>query len=138
MSLGLIFALALTAFTADAAFAQSTYPSRPIKFIAPFPPGGSSDVLCRILGEKLADGIGQPVTVENRPGASANIGHEYAAKQPADGYTILLSNSSTLVTNRYLYKRLPFDPPADFSPVSMVASAGQVLVVHPSVPATSV
>ena len=138
INLRLIFALALSAFTADAAFAQSTYPNRPIKFIAPFPPGGSSDVLCRILGEKLADGLGQPVTVENRPGASANIGHEYAAKQPADGYPILLSNSSTLVTNRYLYTRLPFDPTADFSPVSMVASAGQVLVLHPSVPATSV
>jgi len=122
---------------AGSAYAQ-TYPSRPIKFVAPFPPGGSSDVLCRLLGAKLAEGLGQPVAVENRPGASANIGHEYAAKQPPDGYTIVITSSSTLVNNRYLYKHLPFDAIADFSPISMVASAGQVLVVHPSVPATSV
>ena len=131
-------ALALVALFATEALGQSVYPSRPIKFIAPFPPGGSSDVLCRLLGQKLAEGLGQPVAVENRPGASANIGHEYAAKQPADGYTILISSSSTLVNNTHLYKRLSYDPIADFSPVSMVASAGQVLVVHPSVPAASV
>jgi tripartite-type tricarboxylate transporter receptor subunit TctC len=122
---------------ASTAHAQG-YPSRPIKFVAPFPPGGSSDVLCRLLGAKLAEGLGQPVAVENRPGAAASIGHEYAAKQPPDGYTIVISSSSTLVNNRYLYKHLAFDAFADFSPISMVASAGQVLVVHPSVPAASV
>jgi tripartite-type tricarboxylate transporter receptor subunit TctC len=132
------FAAALAALAVGAAHAQSAYPSRPIRFIAPFPPGGSSDVLCRLLGFKLAESLGQPVTVENRPGAGANIGHEYAAKQPADGYTILISSSSTLATNPHLYKHLGFDPVGDFSPISMVASAGQVLVVHPSVPATSV
>src|SRR5215475_11356281 len=115
MSLRLIFALALSAFTADVAFAQSAYPSRPIKFIAPFPPSGSSDVLYRLLGQKLAERLGQPVTVENRPGATANIGHKYATKQPADDYTIVISNSSTLVNNRYLYKHLPFDGIGDFS-----------------------
>jgi len=132
----LLAVLLLFAFAVPA-HAQ-TYPSRPIKFVAPFPPGGSSDVLCRLLGAKLAEGLGQPVAVENRPGASANIGHEYAAKQPPDGYTIVITSSSTLVNNRYLYKRLPFDALSDFSPISMIASAGQVLVVHPSVPATSV
>jgi tripartite-type tricarboxylate transporter receptor subunit TctC len=132
----LLAVLLLFAFAASA-HAQ-TYPSRPIKFVAPFPPGGSSDVLCRLLGAKLAEGLGQPVTVENRPGASANIGHEYAAKQAPDGYTIVITSSSTLVNNRYLYKHLPFDALSDFSPISMIASAGQVLVVHPSVPATSV
>jgi tripartite-type tricarboxylate transporter receptor subunit TctC len=131
-----LFTLALVA-AASAGHAQS-YPSRPIKFIAPFPPGGSSDVLCRLLGAKLAEGLGQPVAVENRPGAAANIGHEYAAKQPPDGYTIVISSSSTLVNNRYLYKHLAFDATTDFSPISMVASAGQVLVVHPQVPAKSV
>jgi len=118
--------------------AQSAYPSRPIRFIAPFPPGGSSDVLCRLLGAKLGEGLGQVVTVENRPGAGGNIGHEFAAKQPPDGYTILISSSSTLATNPHLYKRLGFDPVGDFAPISMVASAGQVLVVHPAVPAKSV
>jgi len=118
--------------------AAAQYPSRPIKFIAPFPPGGSSDVLCRLLGAKLAEGLGQPVAVENRPGAAASIGHEYAAKQPPDGYTIVISSSSTLVNNLYLYKHHAFDVFTDFSPISMIASAGQVLVVHPSVPAKSV
>ncbi|HMH17048.1 MAG TPA: tripartite tricarboxylate transporter substrate binding protein [Burkholderiales bacterium] len=138
IALRLTFAAAFAVLAFGAAHAQSTYPSRPIRFIAPFPPGGSSDVLCRLLGFKLAESLGQPVTVENRPGAGANIGHEYAAKQPADGYTILISSSSTLATNPHLYKHLGFDPVGDFSPISMVASAGQVLVVHPSVPAASV
>jgi tripartite-type tricarboxylate transporter receptor subunit TctC len=114
------------------------YPSKPIRFIAPFPPGGSSDVLCRLLGQKLSESLAQPVLVENRAGASGNIGHEYAAKQPADGYTLVLSNNAALAINPHLFKRMGFDPQGDFAPVSMVASAGQVLVVHPSVPATSV
>jgi tripartite-type tricarboxylate transporter receptor subunit TctC len=118
--------------------AQSAYPSKPIRFIAPFPPGGSSDVLCRMLGQKLSELGGQPVVVENRAGASGNIGHEYAARQPADGYTLVLSNNAALAINPHLFKRLGFDPHGDFAPVAMVASAGQVLVVHPSVPAASV
>ena len=120
-----------------AALAQP-YPSKPIRFIAPFPPGGSSDVLCRLLGQKLSETLAQPVLVENRAGASGNIGHEFAAKQPADGYTLVLSNNAALAINPHLFKRLGFDPQGDFAPVSMVASAGQVLVVHPSVPVTSV
>ncbi len=113
-------------------------PSRPIRFIAPFPPGGATDTLCRLLAQKLSDSLGQPVTVDNRPGASGNIGHELAMKTAPDGYTLLLTNSSTLTTNPHLFKRLPFDPLADFMPISLVATAGQVLVVHPSVPASSV
>src|SRR5258706_5079849 len=134
----LFVALLACAVLVGAAHAQSPYPSRPIRFIAPFPPGGSTDVLCRLLGSKLAEGLGQPVTVDNRPGASGNIGHEAAAKAAADGYTILISSSSTLVNNVHLFKSLRYDPLGDFTPVSMVASAGQVLVVHPSVPAKSV
>ena len=121
---------------ASAALAQ--YPAKSIRFIAPFPPGGSSDVLCRLLGQKLADSLGQAVVIENRAGASGNIGHEFAAKQPADGYTLVLSNNAALSINPHLFKRLGFDPDGDFAPITMVASAGQVLVVHPSVPATSV
>ena len=132
--LRLVLAAALLA--AGGALAQ--YPAKPIRFIAPFPPGGSSDVLCRILGQKLSELTGQPVVVENRAGASGNIGHEFAAKQPADGYTLVLTNNSALAINPHLFKRLGFDPQNDFAPVTMVASAGQVLVVHPSVPATSV
>jgi tripartite-type tricarboxylate transporter receptor subunit TctC len=130
--------LCLVAALVSATGAAQGYPTRPIRFIAPFPPGGSSDVLCRLLGQKLTERLGQPVAVENRPGAGGNIGHEFAAKQAPDGYTILISSSSTLATNPHLYKHLGFDPIADFAPISMVASAGQVLVVNPSVPAKSV
>jgi tripartite-type tricarboxylate transporter receptor subunit TctC len=106
--------------------------------ISPFPPGGASDALARLVASKLGEGLGQTVTVDNRAGASGNIGHEAAAKSQPDGYTLVLSNSSSVVTNPHLFKKLPFDPLNDFAPISMVASAGQVLVVHPSVPATTI
>ena len=133
-----VLRLVLAAALLAAGGAAAQYPAKPIRFIAPFPPGGSSDVLCRILGQKLSELTGQPVVVENRAGASGNIGHEFAAKQPADGYTLVLSNNSALAINPHLFKRMGFDPQSDFAPVTMVASAGQVLVVHPSVPAHSV
>jgi len=128
----LVAALGLSC--AAPALAQAPYPNRPLKLITPFPPGGSSDVLSRLLAQKLTETLGQPVAVDNRPGAGGNIGHELAAKAAPDGYTLLLSNSSTVVTNPFLYKRLGFDPITDFAYISMVATAGQVLVVHPSVP----
>ena len=118
-------------------YSQAAYPNRPIKLITPFPPGGSSDVLARLIATKLGEGLGQTVTVDNRAGASGNIGHEAAAKSLPDGYTLLLSNSTTAVTNPHLFKKLPFDPVNDFAAISMVGSAGQVLVVHPSVPVTT-
>ncbi len=131
--IGSLFLVSLTS-----TFAQSNYPNRPVKLIAPFPPGGTSDVLARILGQKLTESLGQPVTVENRPGASGNIGHDLAAKSPPDGYTILLTNSSTVVNNPFLYKQMPFDFYKDFTPISMVAIAGQVIVVNPNVPAKTI
>jgi len=118
-------------------WAQSAYPNKPIKLIAPFPPGGTSDVLARLIAMKLSEGLGQTITVDNRAGGSGNIGHEAAAKSLPDGYTLLLSNSSTVVTNPFMFKKLPFDPIEDFSAIALVASAGQVLVVHPSVPVTT-
>ena len=120
------------------ASAQDAYPSKPMRFIAPFPPGGTTDVLSRILAQKLSDSLGRQVVVDNRAGAGGNIGHEIAAKTAADGYTLLMSSNAALVTNPHLYKRLGFDPLNDFSPISVVAKAGPVLVVHPSVPARSV
>ena len=134
--LGIFSILSITAVSI--AYAQPTYPNRPIKFIAPFPPGGTSDVLGRIMAQKLSDALGQSVIVENRPGASGNIGHDIAAKSAPDGYTLLLSNSSTVVNNPHLFKQMSFDWYKDFSPISMVAIAGLVLVVHPSVPVKSV
>src|SRR3954471_17991100 len=89
----------LLCLAAALAQAQGAYPSKPIRFIAPFPPGGSSDVLCRVLGQKLSEFTGQPVVIENKAGASGNIGHELAAKQPADGYTLVLTNNSALAIN---------------------------------------
>lgn len=118
--------------------AQGAYPNRPIKLIAPFPPAGTSDVLSRIIARKLSEVLGQPVTVENKPGASANIGHDFVAKSSPDGYTLIISNSSVFVSNPYLFKRMPFDPFTDFESMGLVASAGQVLIVHPSVPARTV
>ena len=119
------------------AFAQA-YPSKPVRLIAPFPPGGTSDVLSRLLAQRLSDALGRQVVVENRPGAGSNLGHELAAKAPADGYTMLLSSNTALAANRHLYKRLGFDPDQDFVPISIVARSGPVLIVHPSVPAKSV
>jgi tripartite-type tricarboxylate transporter receptor subunit TctC len=132
------FLAAVLLFASHVAFAQGSYPAKPVRFIAPFPPGGATDTLCRMLAQNLSESLGQPVSVDNRPGASGNIGHEIAMKTAPDGYTLLLTNSSTLTTNPHLFRKLPFDPLADFTPVSIVASAGQVLVVHPSVPAASV
>lgn len=136
--LGTLFVGIVGVIGATSALAQGAYPNKPIKFVAPFPPGGASDAITRLISLKLADALAQPVTVENRGGAAGNIGTEYAAKQPADGYTLLLGNSATFATNPNLYKRLPFDPIADFAPVTLVATAGSILVVHPSVPVNNV
>lgn len=136
--LGTLIIAVASVLGASGVLAQASYPNKPIKFIAPFPPGGASDVITRLISQKLAESLGQPVTVENRSGAAGNIGTEFAARQPADGYTLLLGNSATFATNPNLYKRLPFDPITDFAPVTLVATAGSILVVHPSVPVNNV
>ena len=120
------------------AFAQDGYPVKPVRFIVPYPPGGSSDVLARVIAQKLTETLGRQVIVENRPGATGNIGHELAAKAPPDGYTILLTTKSQMVNNPYLFKKLSFDPLTDFSLLTLIAHAGHVLVVHPAVPARTV
>ena len=136
-------ALALAAFGlacthAPAARAQDAYPGKAIKFIAPYPPGGTTDVLARVLAQKLGEALGQPLAVENRPGAGGNIGQEFAAKSAPDGYTLVLTANPALNTNAHLYKRLGYDPFNDYAPISMVATAGSVLVVHPSLPAKNI
>ena len=137
-SLGFWAAASGLALGVSLAYAQEAYPTKPIRFIAPFPPGGTTDVLSRILAQKLTDSLGRQVLVDNRAGAAGNIGHEVAAKTAPDGYTLLMSSNVALVTNPHLYKRLGFDPLNDFAPVSVVGKAGNVLVVHPSVPAHNV
>ena len=117
---------------------QEAYPTKPIRFIAPFPPGGTSDIVARIAAQKLGDALGKQVLVDNRGGASGTIGYELGAKAPPDGYTLLLTSMGGLVTNQFLYRKLPFDPLKDYAHISQLATAGQILVVHPSVQAQSV
>jgi tripartite-type tricarboxylate transporter receptor subunit TctC len=114
------------------------YPTKPIRFIAPFPPGGTSDIIARVAAQKLSDALGKQVIVDNRGGATGTIGYDLAAKSPADGYTLLLCSMGGLVTNQFLFKRLPYDPARDFAFISQLATAGQVLVVNPGVQAKSV
>ncbi len=104
----------------------------------PFPPGGISDVVARIVAQKLTEGVGRQVIVENRGSAWGTIAGDLAAKSPADGHTMLLTSMGGLVTNRFLSKRLPFDPDNDFAFISMLATAGQVLVAHPALVARTV
>ncbi|MGE5525441.1 MAG: Bug family tripartite tricarboxylate transporter substrate binding protein, partial [Rhodospirillaceae bacterium] len=115
-----------------------TYPARPVRLIVPFAPGGGSDLVGRMLAQKLSVALGQQVVVDNRGGAGGRIGTELAAKSPADGYTLLLATSSVMVTAPALYSRLPFDMPKSFSPISLLATTAYALVVHPSVPARTV
>jgi tripartite-type tricarboxylate transporter receptor subunit TctC len=110
------------------------YPVKPIRFILPFPPGGGTDILGRLLSERLAARLGQPVVIENRGGAGGNVGAEAAAKSAPDGYTIVLVAPS-LAISPSLYSKLAYDPVKDFSPVSLVATVPNVMVTHPSVPA---
>jgi len=119
--------------TALSAAAQ-TYPAKPVRLILPFPAGGPTDFLGRLLGQKLAEQLGQPVVPENRPGAAGNVGAEFAAKQPPDGYTIVLA-ANTLAISRSLYRKLGYDVERDLAPVSLVAQIPNVFLVHPSVPA---
>jgi tripartite-type tricarboxylate transporter receptor subunit TctC len=122
---------------AAAASAQS-YPNRPIRIIVPAPPGGTTDALARIVGQKLTESWGQAVVIDNRAGASGIIAAELTAKAPADGYTLLLATSTTLATNTVMHSKLPYNPKKDFSPVSVLVTGPNLLVVHPSVPAKSV
>jgi tripartite-type tricarboxylate transporter receptor subunit TctC len=106
------------------------YPNRSIRIIVPFPAGGPSDVLARIIGQKMTEDWGQPVVIENRPGANTVIGAQAVAKAPADGYTLLMAIDSTLTMNQYLYRNLPYDPIADFAPITLVAKTMQLLIVN--------
>jgi tripartite-type tricarboxylate transporter receptor subunit TctC len=121
---------------AGGALAQDTYPSKPVRFILPFPPGGGTDILGRIISERLAAQLGQPVVIENRGGAGGNVGAEVAAKSAPDGYTIVLVAPS-LAISPSLYSKLGYDPVKDFAPVSLVATVPNVMITHPSVPANT-
>ena len=133
MSRALLAALLLFA---SHAMAQS-YPSRPVKIVVPATPGGAIDLIARTLGEKLTPALGQPVVVENKPGAANKLGTDFVAKSPPDGYTLVIVASSH-ATNKHLYKDLPYDPVKDFEPVVYTHVVPLLLAVHPSIPAKNV
>ena len=132
----LLLALLASCFVC-AAIAQP-YPSKAIRMIVPYAPGGTSDILARQIGPKLTEAWGQPVVVENRTGANGNVGADFVAKSAPDGYTLLLTDLGGLVISASVYPKLPFDPSKDFSPVVMVSYSPHVLAVHPSVKAATV
>jgi tripartite-type tricarboxylate transporter receptor subunit TctC len=127
---------AVLAVAAGAPFAQ-TYPNRPIKLIVGYPPGGSNDILGRLVAPRLGERLGQSVFVENKPGADSIIGTEYVSKATPDGYTLLVS-SAAMILNASLYDRVPYDTEKDFIPITLFASDPLVFSVHPSVPAKTI
>ena len=130
-------ALAVTGAWVPMAWAQD-YPNKPLRIVVPFPPGGSNDVLGRVLGQKISEAMGQPVLVDNKAGAAGNIGTDFVAKAPADGYTLLVASNTGLAINPVLYPKLPFDAIKDFEPITLLGGLPIVLVVNANVKASSV
>jgi tripartite-type tricarboxylate transporter receptor subunit TctC len=132
----ILLAVILAAVSAGASAAD--YPTRPIKFIVPYTPGGGVDIMIRSIGEKLSAALGQPVVQENKPGAGAALGAEIVAKSPPDGYTLLACTSGAMTTNTALYSKLAYDPLKDFAPITLTAHHTVVLVVNNELPAKTV
>ena len=130
-----VIAAAAISLVSSAALAQ--YPTKPIRVVVPFPAGGTTDILARAASQKMSEAWGQPVIVDNRPGAGGNIGAELVAKSANDGYTLLMGTVGTHAINTALYSKMPYDHVKDFVPIVLVAGVPNVLVIHPSVPANS-
>lgn len=131
----------VTALTSLPVLAQNpagTYPSRPIRMIVPFAPGGTLDTVGRVVGQKLSEAWGQPVVIDNRTGAGGNIGQDLGAKSPPDGYTLVLSSFGPMIISPFVYSKLPYDPAKDLTPVTLVATSWFYLVVNPALGVTSV
>jgi tripartite-type tricarboxylate transporter receptor subunit TctC len=131
----LLAAMTVPAFAAENA---QDYPSKPIRLVVPFTPGGSTDILARVIGVKLTEAWGRQVVIDNRPGAGGNIGVDLVAKSPADGYTLVMGHIGTFGVNPTLYPKLPYDPIKDFQPITLVALVPNMLSVNPALPAKSV
>ncbi len=133
-------AVIATCFTAPPAAAADApgYPNKTIRIIVPFPPGGISDVMSRVIGQKFTETWNQPAVIENRAGAGGNIGADLVAKSPADGYTLVMGSIGTHAVNVSLFSKLPYDPVRDFAPVALTVEADGLLVLHPSVPVKTV
>jgi tripartite-type tricarboxylate transporter receptor subunit TctC len=127
----------MLAMVANGAHAQP-YPAKPVRMVVGYAPGGSVDIVARLVAQKLTESLGQQFVVENRAGASGNIGTDYVAKSAPDGYTLLMGSSPALAANTHLFAKMPFDPVKDLAPIILVANQPNVLVVHPSSPATNV
>src|SRR6267142_1588104 len=138
MGFDVLKACALAALAISAPAHAQVYPAKPLRMIVAYPPGGGTDIVGRMLAQKLGESLGQSVVVENRGGASGNIGTELAARAAPDGYTVLMGNVAPNAINVSLFRNLPFDPVADFAPVSLIASTPNILVVHPATPARTV
>ncbi|MEJ0071950.1 MAG: tripartite tricarboxylate transporter substrate binding protein [Pseudomonadota bacterium] len=123
---------------ASAPVRAEDYPTRPIRMIVPFVPGGAADLMARVIGQKLGEAVGVQVVIDNRGGAGGNIGADLAAKSTPDGYTLLMGNAPTLAINASLFSHLPYDPAADFSPISLVAEVPLLLLAYPPAPINSV
>ena len=136
--LTLLPALALASILGCASAVAQGYPTKPIRFVVPYPPGGSVDIAARAIGQKLSEAWSQPVVIDNRAGAGGNIGADLVAKSPADGYTLLMGAVATHAINPTLYAKIPYDPVKDFTPVALVVQVPNVLVVNPAVPARTV
>ena len=126
---------AIACLCATAMARAAGYPDRPLTLVAPYPAGGAADVLARLLGRKLEEQLGQPVIIDNRPGAGTTIGAATVANAKADGHTLLLSSNSTFTLNPVLQHKLPYDPVKSFEPLAMVANLAMLVLVHPGVPA---
>jgi len=138
MASSIAAAAVLLALVAQAPLAHADYPDRPIRIIVPYTPGGTVDVLARLIGPRLTDAWGQPVVIDNRPGAGGNIGADAAAKSPPDGYTLFLSTNAPLTINVAAYQNLKYDPLRDFAPITVAGENAVLLVTNPSLPATSI
>jgi tripartite-type tricarboxylate transporter receptor subunit TctC len=134
----IVFTLIFVSFMPPYLQAADSYPTKPVRIIVPFAAGGTSDIVTRILAQKMTETLGQQMIVDNRPGAGGNIGSEVVAKAPNDGYMLLMATVATHGINASLYKKLPYDPVADFSPITLVASTPSVLMLNLTVPANSV
>jgi tripartite-type tricarboxylate transporter receptor subunit TctC len=128
---------ALGLLAGQSAWAQN-WPAKPIHIVVPFTPGGNTDIVARLIGEGLAKSLGQPVLVENKPGAAGLVGATAVAKAPADGYTLLMGTVGTHAINASLYSKMPYDTVKDFAPITLIASVPNILVVNPSLPVNSV
>ena len=130
----LCFVLAAAAATTQA----QPYPAKPIRIIAPFPAGGSSDTIARVIAMKLNEAWGQPVVVDNRGGVGGSVGTEVAVKSPPDGYTLVVGNITPVAININIYRKIGYDPVRDLTPISLAVTGPQIVVVHPSVPAKNI